>query len=253
MRIPRRRGMPEEESMTPSPAKKKAAAATKAPAKKSATASKAPTKKTAAPAAKAPAKKKAAAATKAPAKKTAAPAAKAPAKKATPATKAPAKKTAAPAAKAPAKKAAAPPATTAAKVVAPPAAPKVSPYASDAKFIAKISGLIAEERAEKAAQREELLAEAAEIIAESGPREVQFDDESGEGSGSAVDREFTLGLAETLLEEIFELDEAARRIKQKRYGICERCHKPIPKMRLEAIPYARLDRDCSNPPVGSRF
>ncbi len=252
MRIPRRRGMPEEESMTPSPAKKKAAAATKAPAKKSATASKAPTKKTAAPAAKAPAKKKAAAATKAPAKKTAAPAAKAPAKKATPATKAPAKKTAAPAAKAPAKKPAAPPATTAAKV-APPAAPKVSPYASDAKFIAKISGLIAEERAEKAAQREELLAEAAEIIAESGPREVQFDDESGEGSGSAVDREFTLGLAETLLEEIFELDEAARRIKQKRYGICERCHKPIPKMRLEAIPYARLDRDCSNPPVGSRF
>ena len=129
----------------------------------------------------------------------------------------------------------------------------MSPYASDTKFIAKISDLIAEERAEKVAQRAELLAEAAEIISETGPREVQFDDESGEGSGSAVDREFTLGLAETLLEEIFELDEAKRRIKQKRYGICERCHKPIPKMRLEAIPYARLDRDCSNPPVGARF
>ena len=216
--------------MTPSPVKKKATAATKAPAKKSATASKAP------------------------AKKAAASESKAPAKKAAPASKATAKKTAAPAAKTPAKKAAPTPASAApAKSEGPPAAPKVSPYANDTKFIEKISGLIAEERAEKAAQREELLAEAAEIISESGPREVQFDDESGEGSGSAVDREFTLGLAETLLEEIFELDEAARRIKQKRYGICERCHKPIPKMRLEAIPYARLDRDCSNPPVGSRF
>ena len=194
-----------------------------------------------------PLAKKAAATKKAaPVKKVVATKKAAPVKKVAPAVKAVATKNAAPATKATVvtKK-------TVKKIA--PEAPKVSPYAKDVKFIAKITAEIAEERKAKAAQREDLIAQADEIISETGPREVQFDDESGEGAGAAVDREFSLYQADKLLEEIFELDEALRRIKAKRYGLCERCHKPILKARLEAIPYARLDTNCVNPPLVSRF
>ena len=127
-------------------------------------------------------------------------------------------------------------------------APKVSPYASDEKFIAKIVEIIAQEKARLNAQRQELLADAQEIVADdNGPREVQFDDESGEGANSAVERDKDLSMAGDLQEEIEKLDEALGRIKAKRYGLCERCHKKIPKERLEAVPFATMDVNCSKP------
>ena len=43
--------------------------------------------------------------------------------------------------------------------------------------------------------------------------------------------------------------EAMGRIKAKRYGLCERCHKPIPKLRLEFMPAARLDVACATPSI----
>jgi RNA polymerase-binding transcription factor DksA len=256
--------------MTPA---KKATAKKTAPVKKAVPTKKAPAKKTPAkktPAKKAPAKKtapvkKAVPAKKAPAKKTPAkkaPAKKAPAKKApakkAPAKKAPAKK--APAKKAPAKKTApvakvaepkAPPAKPVRKVPVPkpiPPLPAVSPYASDEKFIAKIIEIIEEEKARFASQQAELLAEAQEIVADdNGPREVQFDDESGEGANSAVERDKDLTMANQLLDEIEKLDEALGRIKAKKFGMCEKCHKKIPKERLEAMPFATLHVECAKP------
>jgi histone H1/5 len=249
------------------PAKKapaKKAVAKKAPAKKAPTkkapAKKAPAKKAVAkkaPAKKAPAKKalaKKAVAKKAPAKK--APTKKAPAKKAV-AKKAPAKKVATPTA--PAKKAPAAKVVAAKKLALPkkppaPTMPKVSPYAKDEKFIAKITELITQLKVEKETQKKWLIAEAEEIVAEdsSGPREVQFDDESGEGANSAVDRERDLALAGRLQEEIDDLNESLGRIKAKRYGMCEKCFKPIPKARLEAMPFARVDVTCATPSL-NRF
>ena len=245
--------------MAPSPTKKKAPA-TKAPAKKAA-ATKAPAKKAAVT--KAPAKK--AAVTKAPAKKVAAtkaPAAKAPATKA-PAAKAPAKKVAAtkaPAAKAPATKLAATtaPAKKAAATKAPakkpePVIPKVSPYAKDVKFMAEIVDIIKAQKKRKHTQEIDLEAEAVEIVSETGPREVQFDDESGEGAGTQQQREQVLAMAGTLHVELEELDAALARIKAKRYGLCERCHKPIPKERLRNLPETRFDVGCKTPSIGNPF
>ena len=220
--------------MAPSPTKKKA------PAKKAATATKAPAAK------KAPAKKaaptKAPAATKAPAKKaaptkaaTATTAPAAPATRATAATK-----KVAPAAKAPAKKPEA-------------VIPKVSPYAKDAKFIAEIVEIIKEQKKQKHAQEADLEAEAVEIVSETGPREVQFDDESGEGAGTQQQREQVLAMAGTLHVELEELDAALARIKAKRYGLCERCHKPIPKERLRNLPETRFDVGCKTPSIGNPF
>ena len=124
----------------------------------------------------------------------------------------------------------------------------MSPYASDEKFIAKIVDIISEMKAKIAAQRQELLADAQEFVADdNGPREVQFDDESGEGANSAVERDKDLAMAGELQEEIEKLDAALGRIKAKKYGLCERCHKKIPKERLEVVPWATMDVNCSKP------
>ena len=62
----------------------------------------------------------------------------------------------------------------------------------------------------------------------------------------AVERERNLMLSATAAEIVEEIDDALRRIERKTYGMCERCFQPIPKLRLEALPYAQLCVDCKN-------
>lgn len=40
------------------------------------------------------------------------------------------------------------------------------------------------------------------------------------------------------------IDDALKRIRQERFGVCEQCGQPISKTRLEAVPWARDCRDC---------
>jgi len=39
---------------------------------------------------------------------------------------------------------------------------------------------------------------------------------------------------------MYEIEEALKRIEKNTYGVCELTGKPIPKTRLEAIPWARF-------------
>ncbi len=41
-----------------------------------------------------------------------------------------------------------------------------------------------------------------------------------------------------------EVQRAQQRIKDGTYGTCQRCGKPIPEKRLEAIPWAAYDIEC---------
>jgi len=224
---------------------KKAAPAKKAPVKKAAPASKkaAPAKKKAAPAKKAtPAAKKAA-----PTKK-GAPAAKkaAPTKKAAPAAKKSTAAKAAPAAKkeAPAKKAA--PAKAEAHVAkkAAPAKPTpppkpvklVSPY--DAKFLDAQRELLLEERARYTRQADRLASEAAALVEDMEPGDVQFDEESGEGDTIVVERERDLAMSAQALQAVADIDAALGRIADGVYGLSIISGQPIPKERLRAIPWA---------------
>jgi len=179
-------------------------------------------------------------ATKAPAKKVAAPAKKAapPAKKA-PAAKAPAKKVAPPAKKAPAAKAPAEKRPSRAKA-------PVGPYASDAKFLEEQRGSLISERGIYQEQAEALKAEADSLAQEREPGDVQFDEESGEGGTVTVDRERDLALSAQALAAVEEIEDALVRITKKTYGACERCHQPIMKARLRALPYARLCVACKS-------
>ena len=54
------------------------------------------------------------------------------------------------------------------------------------------------------------------------------------------DRDFALSLLSSDQDAIYEIEEALKRIERNTYGICELTGKPIPKTRLEAIPWTRF-------------
>ena len=195
------------------------------------------TKKT--PAKKAPAPK--ATAKKAPAKQ-------APAKKKAATKSAPAKKAAA--AKAPAKKA---PATKVAPVV--PAtngsegipAPRGKTkdgitYTKDfdVKFLKVQHDRLIAERAALLGQANRLEDEANSLIEDGEMGDVQFDDESGEGDTMVVERERDLALSAQARQTIADIDAALERLAEGTYGYSLVSARPIPRERLEAIPWATV-------------
>lgn len=120
------------------------------------------------------------------------------------------------------------------------------PYAKDAKFLDEQRELLVTERAIYEGQAADLKAEADSLAQEREPGDVQFDEESGEGGTVTVDRERDLALSAQALAAVEEIDDALGRIDAKTYGACERCHQPIPKPRLRALPYARLCVACKS-------
>ena len=54
------------------------------------------------------------------------------------------------------------------------------------------------------------------------------------------DRDFALSLLSSDQDAVYEIEEALKRIERKTYGVCELTGKPIPKARLEAIPWTRF-------------
>jgi len=60
------------------------------------------------------------------------------------------------------------------------------------------------------------------------------------------DREFSLGLASSDREVLYELDDAIKKIEDGTFGLCEECKSLITKARLKAVPYARLCVKCQS-------
>lgn len=58
--------------------------------------------------------------------------------------------------------------------------------------------------------------------------------------------ENTLGLMDSERKLLHEIDEALERIENNTYGICEGDAEPIPKARLQAIPWARFCVNCAS-------
>jgi DnaK suppressor protein len=54
------------------------------------------------------------------------------------------------------------------------------------------------------------------------------------------DRDFALSLLSSDQDAVYEIEEALKRIERNTYGICELTGKPIPRQRLEAIPWTRF-------------
>jgi RNA polymerase-binding transcription factor DksA len=54
------------------------------------------------------------------------------------------------------------------------------------------------------------------------------------------DRDFALSLLSSDQDAVYEIEGALKRIEKKTYGVCELTGKPIPRARLEAIPWTRF-------------
>jgi RNA polymerase-binding transcription factor len=75
---------------------------------------------------------------------------------------------------------------------------------------------------------------------------VATDDEHDpEGATIAFERAQLAALADQAREHLAELDEALDRLRQGRYGRCERCGQPIAAGRLAARPAARTCIACA--------
>lgn len=188
-----------------------------------------------------PAKKAAAkkAAPKAAKKVTKAAPKKTAAKKASPAKKAAPKKAAAKKA-APAKKTASKKKAVPKKDTGPRTIPAKYKYLHDDAWLQKQREQLLTERANYTSSAERLAAEAAALMADREPGDVQFDEESGEGDTIAVERDRDLALSAQARQAVEDIDAALERLDKKTYGLCTAGDDIIPRDRLEALPEAAV-------------
>jgi len=62
----------------------------------------------------------------------------------------------------------------------------------------------------------------------------------GDSGTDNFDRDFALSLLSSDQDAVYEIEEALKRIEKGTYGVCELTNKPIPKARLDAIPWTRF-------------
>lgn len=108
----------------------------------------------------------------------------------------------------------------------------------DAKFLKAQKDLLESEREQLVGQATRLEDEANSLIEDGEMGDVQFDDESGEGDTMVVERERDLALSAQARQTVTEIDAALERLAVGTYGFSTASGKPIPRERLEAIPWA---------------
>ena len=110
----------------------------------------------------------------------------------------------------------------------------------DVKFLTAQKQLLFEEKQSLTGQAIRLEDEANSLIEESEMGDVQFDDEGGEGDTMVVERERDLALSAQARQTIADIDAALLRIAAGTYGYSIESGRPIPRERLEAIPWATV-------------
>ncbi len=99
-------------------------------------------------------------------------------------------------------------------------------------------------------ERKELVKEREQTVIELG-RLRGYVRESPEPSGDEVDlnvyeREKNLALVRRLESRLAAIDSALQAARMGKYGICERCARPIDPARLKALPETTLCVRCKN-------
>ena len=110
----------------------------------------------------------------------------------------------------------------------------------DAKFLQAQKALLLTERVALTGQADRLEDEANSLIEEGEMGDVQFDDEGGEGDTMVVERERDLALSAQARQMVADIDTAIERLATGAYGYSIESGRPIPRERLEAIPWATV-------------
>ena len=88
--------------------------------------------------------------------------------------------------------------------------------------------------------REQLVKQMNGLAEESAQEMAGYSLHMADSGTDNFDRDFALSLLSSDQDAVYEIEEALKRIERKTYGVCELTGKPIPKARLEAIPWARF-------------
>ena len=91
--------------------------------------------------------------------------------------------------------------------------------------------------------REQLLRQMNGLAEESAQEMPGYSLHMADSGTDNFDRDFALSLLSSDQDAVYEIEEALKRIEKKTYGVCELTGKPIPKTRLNAIPWARFTVD----------
>jgi len=110
----------------------------------------------------------------------------------------------------------------------------------DLPFVKAQFDMLQHEREHLTGQALRLEDEAHQLVEEAEMGDVQFDDEGGEGDTMVVERERDLALSAQARDAVAEIDAAIVRIMAGTYGYSVLSGKPIPKERLEAIPWSSV-------------
>jgi DnaK suppressor protein len=88
--------------------------------------------------------------------------------------------------------------------------------------------------------REQLLRQMNGLAKESAQEMAGYSLHMADSGTDNFDRDFALSLLSSDQDAVYEIEEALKRIERNTYGICELTGKPIPRSRLEAIPWTRF-------------
>ena len=70
------------------------------------------------------------------------------------------------------------------------------------------------------------------------------DEDTADLASAMMDKEMDLSVEDELEDLLNQVDRAFQKIEEGTYGICDVSGNPIPKSRLELIPYANLTVEC---------
>ena len=88
--------------------------------------------------------------------------------------------------------------------------------------------------------RERLMNQMSGLAKESAEEMSSYSLHMADSGTDNFDRDFALSILSSDQDAIWEIEEALKRIEKNTYGICELTQKPIPKARLDAIPWTRF-------------
>jgi RNA polymerase-binding protein DksA len=108
------------------------------------------------------------------------------------------------------------------------------------KEIQELQSALLEERAKLEAQFQELEESSFGTNQSDLTGEMGFDEEYADAGTATFERERDLSLVNNIRDLMERIDKALAKIKDGTYGLCDRCGKPIEKLRLKALPYANL-------------
>jgi DnaK suppressor protein len=108
------------------------------------------------------------------------------------------------------------------------------------KEIQELAKQLKGERAELAAQLQELETTTFAAAQSEMSGEMGFDEEFADAGTATFERERDESLVNNLQDLIQRIDKALGKVAEGTYGLCDRCGKPIEKLRIKALPYANL-------------